>query len=380
MEQYSESVIDPAPLLFCRQKQLKTNIIFASGSFEDLDWSDILPATFIHGARTAFIITDKVVGHLYAAELQSSLEKAHIRTTLIIVEDGEAGKSINSFISTASSIIENRVDKNSLIFGLGGGVVNNVAGVCAATIYRGIGLMQIPTTVLAQADAAIDFKQAVNLGQGKNLLGAYYPAHSVIVMPKVLETLDERNIRNGYAEILKHALLQDADFLKYMVSHNGDLTESEFLRRCVRKAIDLKLPTLNGDPRDDINEMLPQYGHAVGHAVEYLSKYSLLHGEAIAIGICVSAEVARGRGICSENTVSAHYGAFRRFGLPFSVPDYISTADLIGMIRRDKHYTDQCEMVLPKTVGQIARNGRNVTFGVTDDELSRAIEVNRGRR
>jgi 3-dehydroquinate synthase len=379
-EQYYDNTIGPDTLLFCRQKQLKTSIIFASGSFDDLDWIDILPASSTRGERTAFIVTDQTVGNLYASDLQNCLETAHIRTRLLTIDDGEVGKSINSYIRTASDIIEHGVDKNSFIFGLGGGVVNNVAGVCAATIYRGIGLIQIPTTVLAQADAAIDFKQAVNLGQGKNLVGAYYPAHAVIVMQKVLETLDERNVRNGFAEILKHALLQDTDFLRYIASHNGHMTDSTFLKRCIRKCIDLKLPTLNGDPKDDLNEMLPQYGHAVGHAIEYLSGYSLLHGEAIAIGICISAEVALRRGICSEDTVSEHYDAFRRLGLPLSVPDSISTNDLIDMIRRDKHYTNHCEMVLPKAIGQIAMDGRNVTFGVTDDELSLAIEVNRNRR
>lgn len=251
----------------------------------------------------------------------------------------------------------------------------------ASTLYRGIGLVHFPTSLLAQVDAAIDFKQAINFDHGKNLVGSYYPASKIIVDPLVLRTLDMRLIRDGLAESIKHAICQDTKFLSYICSNSEHLADLDFLAEVVSKSIELKLEVMSGDLDSDYDETLKQYGHAIGHAVEHLSDGEIFHGEAIAIGMCVSSEAALLLGLSDIETVEMHYDVFTRMGLPTTVPESLSLSDLWEKIRYDKHFlSGKAYMGLVRTAGVMAlTNNGNYGHYVAREVIFEAIERNRHR-
>lgn len=324
---------------FSRGKNMETGIIVERGIINRLGEIEILPPGVEESPH--FILTDSIVDALYGSKVQEGFAKAGYTVYKIVIPPGESSKSAAQYLDLAETIFSHGMDKSSYIISLGGGVINNIAGYLASTLYRGIGLVHIPTSMMAQVDAAIDFKQAVNSVKGKNLLGSYYPAEKIIIDPDLLATLPERHVRNGIAESIKHALTQDPAFFDFLIKGVDNITNPEFLEEVVRKTVDLKVPLLTGDPADDRNEMLPQYGHSVGHAVEHLSSYDLLHGEAVSIGMCVSAEIAKLLGIADDETVAAHYDILKRYGLPTKVPDAMTDEDIANVIRYDKHYVKQ---------------------------------------
>lgn len=349
---------------FARTRNLQTHIVVEQGIIDRLENLPLVAGNQYRS--THFLLTDGTVNSLYAERAQRGLTAAGLDVHTLVVPPGETSKNIQTYARLADEIFARGLDKNSVIFSLGGGVVNNIAGFLASTLYRGIGLIHIPTTTMAQVDAAIDFKQAVNASFGKNLFGSYYDAKTIIIDPTVLQTLPQRNLYDGVAESIKHALTQDADFLRYLQEHAQRATDTDVLEEITRRTLALKVPLLNGDTADDYNEMLPQYGHSVAHAVEHLSGYELLHGEAVAIGMCVVAEVARLIGVCGDETVDLHYRVCEQYHLPTQVPAYISPQDVCAAIRYDKHHLwGNPHMALVTEVGRcLEENGR---FGLPVD-------------
>lgn len=362
---------------FYRPKKMNTDIIVETGILNRIGETKIIPDS--HAQAVHFLLTDDIVNPLHADKVLSGFTSAGYDVKKVIVPAGEESKSLHIYSQVADEILNLGMDKRSIIISLGGGVVNNIAGFLASTLYRGIGLIHIPTTSMAQVDAAIDFKQGINSTKGKNLFGSYYPAMSIVIDPEVLLTLNERNMVNGISESIKHALTEDKEFLGYLIRERNNLKDIKVLEHIVRKTVELKVPLLNGDVNNDFNEMIPQYGHSIGHAVERLSSYDLLHGEAIAIGMCLSAEISFLLGICSKDIVDLHYRVFETYDLPVVVPSYMTSDDVIAAIRYDKHHVENPFMALLKEVGiMFSENGQ---YGIPIDYaiLKRAIEINKKR-
>ncbi|MFH1354357.1 MAG: 2-deoxy-scyllo-inosose synthase [bacterium] len=361
-----------------RTNELRSEIIFGRNSLFNNSWL----ASLLHQKESQhFIITDNKVGDLYAAKVSDFLCKHAVNFDVFTIPIGEKSKSLRVFENLSSDIIGAGMDKNSYIIGLGGGVVNNIAGFLASTLYRGVNLIQIPTSLLAQVDAAIDFKQAINGPGGKNHIGSYYPAEKIIIDPEVLCTLSHRQLKNGLAESIKHALTQDWGFCDYLLKYTGNIDEPSFLDNVIVRTVDLKIMLLNESLNHDYAEMLPQYGHAIGHALEKVSDYKLLHGEAIAIGMCVTAEIALLLGVCDESTVIDHYKVMRKFGLPMQIPNYIPIDELLAAIRRDKHFCHgEMKSVLVSRVGSIGHShGNECVFSIRDDLIKSAVIKNCSR-
>ena len=363
---------------FKRINELRSEIIFGRNSLFNKSW--LVPLLRQKGSRH-FIITDSKVGNLYAGKMSDFLCKHAVNFDVFTVPVGEKSKSLRVFENLSSDIIDANMDKNSYIIGLGGGVVNNIAGFLASTLYRGVNLIQIPTSLLAQVDAAIDFKQAINGPGGKNHIGSYYPAEKIIIDPEVLRTLARRQLKNGLAESIKHALTQDRGFYDYLLKYNGNIDEPSFLDNVVVRTVDLKIMLLNESLNYDYSEMLPQYGHALGHALEKASDYKLLHGEAIAIGMCVTAEIALLLGVCDESMVTAHYEIMKKFGLQVKIPNYIPFDELLAAVRRDKHFCHgEMESVLVSRAGSVGRSyGNRCVFSIKNDLITSAVIENRSR-
>ncbi|MHA1960756.1 MAG: 3-dehydroquinate synthase family protein [Candidatus Thorarchaeota archaeon] len=362
--------------VFARNVLMRSEVLLRSGLLREIEWFRFIPEEKRESVH--FVVTDSNVGMLYADIVTSRLNEQGMACHVVTLEPGESSKAFTPFRGLVSEVLDNGVDKYSIIFGLGGGVVNNISGFLASTLYRGLGLIQIPTSLMAQTDAAIDFKQAINDDRGKNLVGSYYPASIIAVDPDVLRTLSDQHIRNGLAECIKHALSQDSDFLAYLQTYDGSIRSKEFLESVVATMVRLKIPMLNDSTNKDYAEMLLQYGHGIGHVFEHLSGYSLLHGEAISVGMCVMSEVALALGICDEDVVELHYSTLARYGLPTRIPYYISDESILRSIKHDKHYSgEHLHVALISEVGSLWSDEGHFDYSLGHKELKHAIRRNR---
>jgi diketogulonate reductase-like aldo/keto reductase/3-dehydroquinate synthetase len=386
---------------FREGRPLDSTIIIESGAIRNLKdrGREYVPEK-CHEAKN-YLIVDEIVDELYGDEVLKGFSDAGIDIHKIVVaadrvdESGnpsaERHKTLDVFSSCADEILKSGISKNSCIISLGGGVVNNLCGFLASALYRGITLVHITTSMMGMTDAAIDFKQAVNHQCGKNLLGAYYPATNIIIDPEVLETLSKRHILNGISEALKHALAQSREMTQAIVRplcedlHKA-LRDPAYLEMICRKCIDHKVPTLNHYNESDFNEMVPQYGHAVAHSIEHLSFHTkgvspLLHGEAVAVGMCVTAEVSKLLGACGQETVDEHYRFIREAGLPVFVPSGLSLDAIQTKLCYDKHYVKKPTMGLLSEVGLMhCEPDGTYSVEVENDVIRSALEANMARR
>lgn len=358
-------------LKFSRSTDVETTVFFSRGGLFQNTW--IVPLRQRKDSQH-FLIMDRNIEKLYGSKVLAFLKQNGLRVKKVVIAPRERSKSLNVYKRLISSITTSGVDRDSYILALGGGVVNNAAGFVASTLYRGIGLIQIPTTLLAQLDATIDFKQAINSPYGKNQLGSYYSASAVVVDPDLLQTLPLRQLRSGLGEAIKHALIEDQQFFSYLEDYSGDLRDKEFLDAVIIRTVQLKVSLLNKSHEEKDLEMLPQYGHAVGHALEHLSHYKLLHGEAIAIGMCIMSEIAAVLGISSAKVTEKHYQIMSKFKLPTIIPNYISDQSILVAIRHDKYFLKSLRSVLVSGVGSIANVAEDPDKYVFNIE-SRVIET-----
>jgi len=321
-----------------------------------------------------FVITDETVDGLYGERFVAALERGGHDVRKIVMPDGEQAKTLENFGRVTEAVLEQGIDERSILISLGGGVVCNVSGFAAATLYRGIGLVHVPTTLMAQCDAAISHKQALNGLRGKNLVGAYYAPQQIVVDVTFLQTLTDRQLRDGLAEALKHALAQDPAYLAWFLAQGRELRDPRFLEHVVRRNIELKCELMAGDPKERAAGLVLQYAHNVAHAVEYLSGYQLMHGESVAIGMMVAARVSRILGGCNEDLVETHDRLLDRYDLPRAVPSSMSTAEVIAAMRYDKKtLAEGVRMPLLSDVGTLWRIDGDYAIPVPEQVLAEAL-------
>ncbi len=330
-------------------------------------------------ASPIFVITDETVNRIYGERFAAAIAAQGHTVHKLVMPDGERAKTLPAFTTLVENVLAHGIDEHSVIVSLGGGVVCNVAGFAAATLYRGVGLVHVPTTLMAQCDAAVSHKQALNGERGKNLVGAYYAPRRIVVDIDFLATLDDRRLRDGLAEALKHALAQDRDYLAWFLAQSPDaIREPVFLEHVVRHNIELKCALMAEDPREHGRALVLQYAHNVAHAIEYLSGYALTHGEAVAIGMVVAANVARVLGGCDDTLVATHRDLVTRWGLPATIPADIETADLVAAMRYDKKtHVEGVRMPLLREVGALWRVDGEYAIPVANPVLARALDASR---
>ena len=383
-------------------KELHSEIFVKKGVMNEIEkyYTQFLPAPCLTAKN--FVVVDEICnGVMDIDELfVNTLAKVGVVCEKIVVPSdfadasGETStepfKNNDVFTACVNQILAAGVSKHSCIISVGGGVINNMCGVLAGLIYRGIHLVHFTTTTMGMLDAALDFKQAINHDLGKNLLGCYYPAEKIIIDPECCKTLSARHIRNGIAEALKHGLCQSRDLVERIVQpvrERGEaaLSDPDYLQDICQASIEIKVPTLDHYAESDFNEMCPQYGHSIGHAVESLSwthsHEPLLHGEAVAIGMCVSAEISFARGYCSQECLEEHYSYVLGLGLPAYIPATMDVSMILKKIVFDKHYVRVPSMGLVASIGEMAYNSEtsSFAFAVEIDELTRAVEANMAR-
>ena len=331
------------------------------------------------------IITDETVARLYLHRLLDCFAARLIRIEPIVLKCGEDTKSLACYSTVAERCLEFGVRRTSTIYSFGGGVISNIAGFVAATLYRGLDLVHIPTTMLAQVDGAVDTKQAVNSKHGKNLVGAHYYPRAVVVDPSFLMSLSLDQLVDGLAEFVKHAIAADGQALT-LLSGKLSLTDVAWLTAVVTRAIDLKVTIRKRFPETDYSEMSTQYGHCVAHALEHLTSHRLSHGRAISIGMCVSAELGRHLGVTADSVVQAHYELLTSLGLPVGIPEAVNVDELWRQMSYDKNNDGKnIRMGLVQSIGRIAPNAfggfsHPITFEVFNEAYtSNVVATQAGR-
>ena len=278
-------------------------------------------------ARRAFVITDDQVERFWADPVRRSLEDAGFGVTTLAIPAGEQSKNLAVVEQLLDRLLEHGVERNDFIVALGGGVVGDIAGFVASIVLRGVGLVQVPTSLLAMVDASVGGKTGVDHRLGKNLIGSFYQPHLVIADPAVLETLPEQERRSGWAEVVKHAMIEctatgaaEPDLLSLLASRSFSAWwEPGALDEVVRRNIAIKAAVVAADERESGLRRILNYGHTLGHAVEAASGYRLRHGEAVAIGLRAAARLAQRLGACSADVVQLQDELLDAAGLPCMV-------------------------------------------------------------
>jgi 3-dehydroquinate synthase len=290
------------------------------------------------GADRAALITVPGVGRRYAGRVLRSLRSAGIRAARIDVPDGDASKSLRQAARLYDALIDLGLDRGSVVVALGGGMVGDLAGFAASTYLRGIDFVQIPTTVLAMVDASIGGKVAVNLPQGKNLVGSFHQPRLVWIDVETLGSLPGRQRAAGFAEVVKAAALWDARFFAQLERQAEALMarDAKRLLPVLERACAIKAEVVARDEREGGLRMLLNLGHTLAHAVERLSGYRrILHGEAVAMGMAYAARRSEQLGLGSAGTAQRIEALLRRFGLPTELPAHPRRAYLEAL-RVDK--------------------------------------------
>ena len=282
-------------------------------------------------------------------QITEALESAGYELTPISVPDGEAGKSLDVARECWDALGRNGFTRSDVIVGFGGGSVTDLAGFVAATWLRGVGLINLPTTLLGMVDAAVGGKTAINVAAGKNLVGAFHPPLAVLVDLDFLDTLPEAEYRSGLAEVVKCGFIADPVILDLLAAEPAGRTcQAELVVRAVRVKADVVAEDLTDLGR---REML-NYGHTLGHAIESASSYSIRHGEAISIGMVFAAQLARHAGLLDRESALAHRELLAAMRLPTTYQG-ASFADLLGLMRVDKKARgDRLRFVVLEGIGR----------------------------
>jgi 3-dehydroquinate synthase len=358
---------------FVAGKVETTKMVMVRGYFRDPGAFEIIPRE--SASSPVFLFTDETVDALYAAGLSRRLKAMGYNIHLIVMPDGEGSKSLSRYVQLTERVLSLGVDEQSVFVSVGGGVVCNVCGFIASTIYRGLNLIHLPTSLMAQCDAAISHKQAINGQSGKNMVGSYYSPRTVLVDVETLTTLEPRLIHDGLAEVIKHALCQDPAYVDYLMGYRGDcVRDLDFLEQVIRRNIRLKCELSVDDPKELAHGAVLQYGHTLGHPVEHLSGYTLYHGESVAIGMVIAARVARILRACGDDLVALHEEIVSRFGLPRRIPRGIPARDVVEACRYNKRYlTEGTRMALLEAVGRPWTVSGQYVVPVANEVLLEAI-------
>ena len=306
-------------------------------------------------ARVAAISNERVVS-LYR-DVITNLSVDH---EIILIGDGEQYKSLNTYSEVIDELIEFRFNRDAVILALGGGVVGDLAGFVAATYQRGVRLVQIPTTLLAQVDSAIGGKTAVNHSSGKNLIGAFYQPETVLIDTAVLTSLPDDIFVEGLAEVIKYGVIYDAAFFEWLEDNTQSVLarEPDALEFIVRRSCEIKAEVVASDEREQSRRAILNFGHTFGHALEAETRYGeLLHGQAVSIGMVMAADLALRENLCDARTTQRIRNIVKAYGLPYEAPNVDKDRMLASMAMDKKVVKGELRFVLPESIGKVVLTG-----------------------
>ena len=297
------------------------------------------------GHCRVMVVTDDTVRALYGDALLTSLNEAGLDAVEFVIPHGEASKSTASLIDLLNTLAENAFTRTDIVCALGGGVVGDLAGFAAAVYLRGIRYVGIPTTLLASVDSSVGGKTAVDLPAGKNLAGAFHHPSLVLCDPHTLNTLPDEVLADGFAEVIKYAVIGDADLFSLLGK-----TDSPDMETVIARCVSQKARIVEEDETDRGVRKHLNFGHTAGHAIELHSKFSLMHGHGVAIGMMIATEYAVRLGLCPEAVLPALSALLKKYHLPTETEYGIE--DLYEASTRDKKREgNEIDVVLPTGIG-----------------------------
>ena len=325
--------------------------------------------------RKCCIVTDSNVAPIYLETVKKELEKVSDTIISIILPAGEENKTLAQIQNIYENLIKAHFDRKDLLFALGGGVVGDMTGFAAATYLRGIDFIQIPTTLLAQVDSSVGGKTGVDFEQYKNMVGAFHQPRLVYMNLNTLKSLPDDQFASGMGEVLKSGLIRDARFYEWTINHMSEIQERVYpvLVKMVRKCCEIKAAVVESDPTEQGERALLNLGHTVGHAVEKLKNFELLHGQCVALGTIAAAYISFKRGYLSTE----EFYEIRDMNVGFDLPIFFNGLEneaVLQTTKSDKKMDNgTIKFILLKKLGQAY-----IDKTVTDEEILEAIQFING--
>jgi 3-dehydroquinate synthase len=318
------------------------------------------------------VLSDDHVAKLYGATLMATLKEAGIKAELLTFPRGEASKNLQVFADLSSKLAQMGIDRSSGIIALGGGVTGDLAGFIAATYMRGIPFVQVPTTLLSQVDSSVGGKTGVDIPEGKNLVGAFYQPKVVYIDTAVLTTLPVEELLGGVAEVIKYGVIYDFDFYCFLEKNLDAILELNpaVIQEMIHTCCSIKAEVVAEDEREAGLRRILNFGHTIGHAVEGASDYSLIHGNAVAIGMVAALRLAVSSGLCKRKEAGRVATLIHSFGLPTEIPEGMDIDRIKAYIKTDKKsVAGSVFYVLPTTIGKVI-----ITNELTAEQIDAVLQ------
>ncbi len=362
----------------------RQRVALGERSYDILIGAGLLDATGEHLAPLlpqprVVIVTDANVAPLYLARLEASLAAAGIARAAVVLPAGEASKSFTQLEALCERLLALKVERRTTLLALGGGVIGDLTGFAAGILLRGLDFIQVPTTLLAQVDSSVGGKTGINTAHGKNLVGLFHQPRLVLIDVDTLATLEARQRRAGYAEVVKYGLLGDAGFFAWLEAHGAELLagDRDAITQAVQVSCAAKAAIVAADEREGGIRALLNLGHTFAHALEAATGFgdALLHGEAVGVGMALAFELSRRLGYCAGAEVERVVRHLAAVGLPSDL-HWLTGAtphDLVAHMLGDKKVQDgRLTFVLARRIGE-AFLDRQVPAAVLEDVLADAL-------
>lgn len=326
-------------------------------------------------AKKACIVTDSSVAELYLNEVKEVLSGVFDIVTEFIFPAGEQSKNLDTVKALYTHLIENHYERKDVLFALGGGVTGDLTGYAAATYLRGIDFIQLPTTLLAQVDSSVGGKTGVDFDQYKNMVGAFHHPRLVYMNMSTLKTLNEEQFACGMGEVLKSGLIRDEKFYIWTINHMEEIEEriEPVLTKMIQKCCDIKRIVVENDPNEKGERAVLNLGHTIGHAIEKLKNFELLHGQCVALGTVAAAYISFKRGYLSTE----EFYEVRDMNVGFQLPIYVdglSSREILAATKSDKKMEQgNIKFILLESIGHAV-----VDRSVTEEEMLEAIDFING--
>ncbi|MGQ3684367.1 MAG: 3-dehydroquinate synthase [Candidatus Loosdrechtia sp.] len=323
------------------------------------------------GPCRTLIITDENVGKIYGHVVSEGLEKNGFCVSDLLIKPGEDQKNLATMSVIYEACFEHKLDRNSLIVTLGGGVVGDIGGFAAATFMRGIRFVQVPTSLLAQVDSSIGGKVAVNHPRGKNMIGSFYQPRAVFIDINTLSTLPYAELVAGLVEVIKYGVIRDNELFEYLERNINDVLKLDrnALLKIIAASCSIKASIVGEDEKEKHVRAILNYGHTIGHAIEAFTNYEKYrHGEAVAIGMLYASKIAFEMELTNNTVFERQYALFKRMGLPLQKE--FRSEDIIELLYLDKKTVGgRLRFILPKKIGHVV-----ISDDVTEDILLRVLK------
>jgi 3-dehydroquinate synthase len=324
------------------------------------------------GAVGRFIITDSNVAK--AGHLDKLVSGRNV--PIYVISPGEASKNMGTLVSIIEAMEKAYLGRDTVVIALGGGVVGDIAGFAAAVFKRGVKVVQIPTTTVAQADSAIGGKTGVDSSLSKNAFGVFWHPSAVYIDVVILKTLDDRQYRAGLVESVKHALIADEKYFEFLEKNIDAILrrDGEVLEKVAYQNCKIKSQVVEADPTEKNQRRMLNYGHTIGHAIESASGFEMLHGEAVAIGIIAAGMIEIEMGLGDEKRLARIKKVLTALGVPVAIPAKISKSELSDIIKRDKKAINKWpRFVLIDTIGHVHRREGQWAVEVKQDVVENVL-------